>query len=171
MKHSSYRRHASFRLYLNYEEAKQVCNGIATILVATLEVFIKTSKNLVFNRASHLLLRIVGRRCRREFAMTNGETQTDGRDEDNRKHFFQNKTSKHPFPKRKGCFNKQQACACRTDTKKTECLMHSENPFCYFKRFSSSAFFSSYPGLPRRENMLTLYASTPGWSNGFTPNK
>ena len=36
---------------------------------------------------------------------------------------------------------------------------------------SSSALRSSYPGLPRRANIFFLYASTPGWSKGFTPSR
>ncbi|EMI13112.1 hypothetical protein C883_3253 [Bacillus stratosphericus LAMA 585] len=39
------------------------------------------------------------------------------------------------------------------------------------RRLSSSAFFSSKPGFPNKANMFTLYASTPGWSNGLTPSK
>ena len=41
----------------------------------------------------------------------------------------------------------------------------------YLSLFSNSAFFSSKPGLPSNANMFTLYASTPGWSNGFTPSR
>ena len=29
--------------------------------------------------------------------------------------------------------------------------------------------YISYPGLPRSLNIFFLYASTPGWLNGFTP--
>ncbi|CAI6078975.1 hypothetical protein COHCIP112018_02703 [Cohnella sp. JJ-181] len=42
---------------------------------------------------------------------------------------------------------------------------------CAYSRASSSFFFSSKPGLPSSANMLTLYASTPGWSNGLTPSR
>ena len=36
--------------------------------------------------------------------------------------------------------------------------------------FSNSSFSFSNPGLPNKANMFFLYASTPGWSNGLTPN-
>jgi|GEM_PF-2108644 len=36
--------------------------------------------------------------------------------------------------------------------------------------FSSSVIFSN-PGFPSRANIFFLYASTPGWSNGFTPSR
>ena len=42
-----------------------------------------------------------------------------------------------------------------------KCGFLKHNPV-YFKRFSSSAFFSSNPGLPSNANIFTLYASTPG---------
>lgn len=39
-----------------------------------------------------------------------------------------------------------------------------------YKRASKSFFLSSKPGLPSNANIFCLYASTPGWLNGFTPN-
>ncbi len=39
-----------------------------------------------------------------------------------------------------------------------------------YKRFSNSSFLSSKPGLPNNANIFCLYASTPGWLNGLTPN-
>lgn len=41
--------------------------------------------------------------------------------------------------------------------------------FSYYNLFISSSRSFSYPGFPRRANIFFLYASTPGWLNGFTP--
>ena len=40
-----------------------------------------------------------------------------------------------------------------------------------FNFFSNSFPASSYPGFPNNANIFFLYASTPGWSNGFTPKR
>ena len=43
--------------------------------------------------------------------------------------------------------------------------------YLYYKRLFNSSANSSNPGLPNKANIFFLYASTPGWSNGFTPFK
>ena len=53
-------------------------------------------------------------------------------------------------------------------------LLHLGNSiknYLNYKRLFNSSASSSNPGLPNKANIFFLYASTPGWSNGFTPFK